>query len=154
MDSRDKVFISYSHEDARWLQEIKQQLAVLESEGLLSTCEDTQVEVGTAWYERLHEAMLSAKLGLLLISSSFLASPFVRREEIPRLFSQHEEAGMKVYPLLVRPCPWEQVQWLKRLQLRPQDSKRRVKPVSAFTGAAREQVLVDVANEIARLLRG
>ena len=153
MDGRDKVFISYSHEDARWLREIKQQLAVFEAEGFLSTCEDTQLEVGVAWYDELDKAMLTAKLGLLLISSPFLSSPFIRREEIPRLFSQHEEAGMKVYPLLVRPCPWEQVQWLKRLQLRPQDSKHRVKPVSAFTGAAREQVLVNVANEIAELLR-
>ena len=152
MDGRQKVFISYSHDDTRWLQEMKQQLAVLEAEGLLSICEDTQLEAGTAWYERLHEAMLSAKLGLLLVSSSFLTSPFVRREEVPRLFSQHEEAGMKIYPLIVRPCPWERVQWLKRLQLRPQDSKNRVKPVSTFSGAARQQVLANVANEIAGLL--
>ena len=60
---------------------------------------------------------------------------------------------MKIYPLIVRPCPWERVQWLKRLQLRPQDSKNRVKPVSTFSGAARQQVLANVANEIAGLLQ-
>lgn len=153
MDSRRKLFISYSHEDVRLLDQIKRQLAVLEAEGLLSLCDDHQLEAGSAWYEELHQMMLSARLGLLLVSATFLTSPFIRREEVARLFTQHEEAGMRIYPLLVRPCPWEQVAWLRKLQMRPQDSKRQVKPVSAFAGAAREQVLVNVVNEIASLVQ-
>ena len=153
MGNRNRLFISYSHEDTKWLDAIKQQLAVLEAEGLVSLCEDTQLRVGENWYQQLNEMMLSAKLGLLLISAPFLTSKFVREEEIPRLFGQHEDGGMKIYPLLVRPCPWERVAWLARLQLRPQDSKRRAKALSSFDGAAREQILVDVANEIAGLVR-
>ena len=152
MADRNKVFISYSHEDTKWLSAIKKQLAVLEAEGLVSLCEDTQLEVGEDWYQQLNEMMLSARLGLLLISAPFLSSKFVRAEEIPRLFEQHEEGGMKIYPLLVRPCPWERVAWLAKLQLRPQDAKRRAKALSTFQGAAREQKLVDVANEIADLV--
>lgn len=60
---------------------------------------------------------------------------------------------MKIYPLLVRPCPWERVAWLAKLQLRPQDAKRRAKALSTFKGAVREQILVDVANEIAGLVK-
>ena len=153
MGDRNRLFISYSHEDTKWLNAIKQQLAVLEAEGLVSLCEDTQLRVGENWYQQLNEMMLSAKLGLLLISAPFLTSKFVREEEIPRLFGQHEDGGMKIYPLLVRPCPWERVAWLARLQLRPQDSKRRAKALPSFDGAAREQILVDVANEIAGLVK-
>jgi len=154
MGDRNRVFISYSHEDTKWLSAIKSQLAVLEAEGLLSVCEDTQLEVGEDWYRQLNNVMLSARLGLLLISASFLSSKFVRAEEIPRLFEQHEQGGMKIYPLLVRPCPWERVAWLAKLQLRPQDTKRRAKALSTFGGATREQKLVDVANEIADLVKG
>lgn len=153
MDDRNKLFISYSHEDTKWLEAIKEQLAVLEAEGLISLCDDTQLKVGEAWYPRLNEMMLSARLGLLLISAPFLSSKFVREEEIPRLFGQHQQGGMRLYPLLVRPCPWERVEWLARLQLRPQDTKRRARALSSFAGAAREQVIVDVANEIAGLVR-
>ena len=153
MGDRNRLFISYSHEDTKWLKAIKEQLAVLEAEGLVSLCDDTQLEVGEGWYQRLDEMMLSARLGLLLISAPFLASKFVREEEIPRLFDRHRGAGMKVYPLLVRPCPWERVAWLAKLQLRPHDAKRRAKALSTFGGAAREQILVDVANEIAGLVR-
>jgi hypothetical protein len=97
--------------------------------------------------------MLSARLGLLLISAPFLTSKFVRQDEVPRLFEQHETAGMQIYPLLVRPCPWQHVAWLAKLQLRPQDSNGRAKPLSAFEGAVRKQVLADVASEIAGLVK-
>src|SRR5262245_52253640 len=138
MGDRNRLFISYSHDDTKWLEVIRQQLVVLEAEGLVSICDDSQLKVGEGWYQQLSEMMLTARLGLLLISAPFLSSKFVREEEIPRLFDRHEERGMKIYPLLVEPCPWQNVAWLARLQLRPQDSKRRAKALSAFTGAARK----------------
>ena len=153
MGDRNRLFISYSHEDTKWLEAIKEQLAVLEAEGLVSICDDTQLEVGEGWYQQLNEMMLDARLGLLLISAPFLTSKFVREAEIPRLFDRHAEGGMKIYPLLVQPCPWEHVAWLARLQLRPQDAKRRAKALSTFGGAVRKQKLVDVANEIAGLVK-
>lgn len=153
MADRRRLFISYSHEDARWLTEIKAQLAVLETEGLLAVCDDTQLEAGDDWYQRLHEMMLSARLSLLLVSESFLTSKFVREEEVPRLFARHAEDGMRIYPLLVRPCPWKHVEWLARLQLRPQDARRQPKPVAAYAGVARAQVLADVTDEIAALIK-
>jgi hypothetical protein len=153
MGDRNRLFISYSHDDIKWLEAITEQLAVLQAEGLVSLCDDSKLRVGEGWFEQLHEMMLSARLGLLLISAPFLSSEFVRRQEIPRLFDRHEEGGMKIYPLLVEPCPWENVAWLARLQLRPQDAKRRAKALSTFQGAARKQKIADVANEIAALVK-
>ena len=152
MTNRTKLFISYSHEDIRWLQAVKEQLAVLEREGLLDVYEDTQLLAGEAWFDRLDAEMTSAKVGLLLISAPFLSSGFIRNEEIPRLFDRHAAGGMIIFPLLVRPCSWQHVGWLSKLQLRPQDTKRRPKAVAAYSGAARDQVLADVASEIARIV--
>ena len=153
MNDRNRLFISYSHEDTKWLEAITKQLAVLQAEGLVSICNDSQLRVGEDWYQQLNEMMLGARLGLLLISAPFLSSEFVRIQEIPRLFERHAEGGMTLYPLLVEPCPWKNVSWLAGLQLRPQDAKRRAKALSTFRGAARTQKIVDVANEIASLVR-
>lgn len=153
MGDRNRLFISYSHEDTKWLGAVTEQLAVLQAEGLVSICDDSKLRVGEDWFQQLHEMMLSARLGLLLISAPFLSSEFVRREEIPRLFGQHEAAGMTIYPLLVEPCPWQHVAWLAALQLRPQDAKRRARPLAAFEGAARKQKLADIASEIATLVK-
>ena len=132
MDSRTKLFISYSHKDIRWLEAVKEQLAVLEREGLLDVYEDTQLLAGENWYDRLHAEMSTAKVGLLLISAPFLSLYFIRNEEVPKLFNRHEKAGMFIYPLLVRPCPWKAVDWLSKLQVRPQDAMRRIKAISAY----------------------
>lgn len=152
MGDRNRVFISYSHKDVKWFDAVREQMAVLQAEGRLSMCDDTQLAVGEDWAAQLNEMMLTARLGMLLISAPFLASKFVREQEVPQIFDRHEQGGMKIYPLLVRPCPWKEVPWLARLQLRPQDARRQAKPLSAFEGAARDQVLVDVATEVATLL--
>jgi hypothetical protein len=89
MGNRTKLLISYSHEDIRWLTAVKEQLAVLEREGLLDLYEDTQLQAGEAWYERLQSEMSAAKVGLLLLSAPFLSSGFIRNEEVPKLFDRH-----------------------------------------------------------------
>lgn len=153
MGDRNRLFISYSHEDTKWLDAVTEQLLVLKAEGLLSICDDSKLRVGEDWFQQLHEMMLRARLGLLLISAPFLSSQFVRREEIPRLFGQHEVGGMTIYPLLVEPCPWQHVEWLAKLQLRPQDSKRRVKALASYPAAPRKQKLAEISSEIATLVR-
>lgn len=108
----------------------------------------SQIGAGEGWFARLHAEMLEAKVGLLLVSAPFLTSAFILDEEVPRLFDKHGEAGMIIYPLLVRPCPWRRVKWLSRLQLRPPNAK----PLSLLRGANREQALATVADEIATLV--
>ena len=55
-----------------------------------------------------------------------------------------------VYPLLVRDCPWQEVQWLARLQIRPSDGK----PVASRRGESRTECLANVAREIADIVKG
>ncbi len=153
MGDRNRLFISYSHKDTKWLTAVTEQLKVLETEGLVSLCEDSQLEVGEDWYQQLNDLMSSARLGLLLVSATFLTSKFVLKDEVPRLIERHGEGGMKIYPLLVEPCPWKRVAWLARLQLRPQDANRETRALSTFRGASRKQKIVDVADEIASLVK-
>ena len=75
--ARTKVFISYSHEDAEWMERLKKQLGVLERQGLLDVWVDTELKAGEEWHNRLHQEMLSAKVAVLLVSADFLTSDFV-----------------------------------------------------------------------------
>lgn len=149
--ARVKLFISYSHKDSRWLERVKEQLAVLESEGLIDSFDDTQIGAGENWLARLDQAMHEAQLAVLLISAPFLTSDFIRRDEIPHLFGQHQAAGMKIFPLLIRDCPWEEVRWLQqlKLQMRP----KPLRAVAAVPPNQRDKCLADVAREIAGMVR-
>ena len=147
--ARTKIFISYSHKDDRWLELVKEQLAVLEIAGLIEIFEDKRIGAGEVWKDRLDSEMLSAKLAVLLVSAPFLTSGFIRESEVPVLFRNHEQDGMTLYPLLVRACAWQEIPWLARLQMRPAESI----PVSSLSGAKREQCLADVAREIADIVK-
>jgi hypothetical protein len=146
---REKLFISYSHKDIRWFERVREQLAVLEQEGLIDAFDDTRIRAGEDWYARLDQEMREAQIALFLISASFLTSAFIRKEEIPRLFERHEAAGMILYPLLVRDCPWQEVSWLARLQIRPRDAR----PIARMTASTLDKCLADVAREIASIVR-
>jgi hypothetical protein len=148
MPQRERVFICYSRKDAVWLARVREQLAVLERAGLISIFDDTGLGAGEDWRARLHQEMLKAKLAVLLVSPPFLTSAFIQGEEIPLLFDRHAKEGMRIYPILVRPCAWNQDTWLVGLQLRPRDAK----PLFSLRGAVREQALADIVVEIAELV--
>src|SRR5258706_15073580 len=98
MPQRERVFISYSHEDLKWLKRYREQRTVLEREGLIDIFDYTLIAGGEGWYSRLDQEMLRARLAVLLVSQPFITSDFIQREEIPRLFDKHSEGGMIIYP--------------------------------------------------------
>ena len=113
---KSKVFISYSHKDEIWKNRLQTQLAVLEMEGLLSVWEDRQIALGDRWYPEIETAINTADVAILLISAEFLTSKFIRGEEIPRLLKRREQEGIRVIPLIIKPCPWKKVAWLNAMQ--------------------------------------
>ncbi|MCK4315160.1 MAG: hypothetical protein KAX24_05255, partial [Anaerolineae bacterium] len=64
-----------------------------------------------------------AAVAVCLISADYLASDFVTKEEIPYLLERRERDGMALIPVLLRPCLWKAVPWLKPIQMLPRDGK-------------------------------
>lgn len=116
---RTKLFISYSHHDRPWLERLTTHLAFLERRrGLLHVWSDTRVGAGGRWQEEIEDALSAAGVAVLLISPAFLASDFIWTVEMPKIL-EHKEAGMLVWPLIVRPCAWRIAPQLAQLQARP-----------------------------------
>jgi len=67
--------------------------------------------------------MDDAEVAVCLISADYLASDFCVKEEIPYLLKRRTEQGMRLLPVLLRPCPWKFVPWLKAIQMLPRDGK-------------------------------
>lgn len=89
-----------------------------------------------------------ARVAVLLISSDFLTSKFIRGTEVPRLLERRAEEGLLVVPLIVRPCAWREVPWLSRFQFWPRDGRA----LESGGGQQVDQNLSDLAEEIARLV--
>jgi hypothetical protein len=98
-----RVFLSYSHRDEPILEALLPYLATLEREGLVAVWSDRQIQGGERWREAIDTALDAATIAVLLISQEFLASPFVRDEELPRILEQQLAGQMTILPVFVSP---------------------------------------------------
>src|SRR5215510_12909882 len=48
---------------------------------------------------------------------------FILKEEVPRLIEKHGAGKLRLYPIIIRPCNWKAVDWLKKMNLRPEDGR-------------------------------
>jgi small GTP-binding protein len=146
LNSPLKIFISYSHQDETFKDELVTMLKALQRRGIVDTWEDRLIEGGDEWNKSIQEAMDDCDLALLLVSSDYLASRFIQEHEQPKLLRRREEMKVRVVPVIVRPCPWQSEPILKDLQALPRDNKAII-TFPKDTGA-RDQAWADIATVI------
>ncbi len=88
--NRVHVFVSYSHKDERWLERLQTHLAPLTQDYDLDLWDDTRLRPGSKWQEEIRNAVDKANAAVLIISADFLASEFVRTNELPPLLKAAE----------------------------------------------------------------
>jgi hypothetical protein len=141
-----KVFVSYSHKDEAFKDELLTMLAGLQRRGIVDTWQDTRIEGGDEWYQLIQEAINNCDLALVLVSPDYIASRFIQEEEQPRLLMRRQEIQLRVIPIIIRPCTWQAEPVLKDLQALPKHGK----PVITFSieDGSRDQVWTDIANAV------
>jgi hypothetical protein len=146
-----KVFMSYAHKDEPFKDDLLTVLKPLERKGLLEIWQDRKIEAGDEWRQDIETAMNEGDMALLFVSKNFLASSFIQDKELPRLLQRRKEEGLRVIPIIIGPCLWQSEPVLSDLQALPKDAKS----VNSFAeGYARDQVWVEIAQEIERRTKG
>ncbi len=108
MREKKKIFVSYSHNDKSFLARLQTHVKVLEKEGVeLEFWSDTQIKAGERWREEIENALASAGVAVMLISTDFLASDFIRDNELPPLLKAAETEGTTILSLILKPCRFE-----------------------------------------------
>src|SRR5690348_6987674 len=97
---RTKVFISYSHQDKRYLDELRKYLKYYERKGDIEYWDDTKITPGSRWYTGIKKAIETAKIVILLISPDFLASDFIAKNELPILLEDAKHDKATILPVL------------------------------------------------------
>jgi hypothetical protein len=143
-----KVFISYSHKDKKWKDLLSGHLEVLAHQETIFVWDDSKIKTGQDWYPEIEKNMNNADAAIFLISRHSLTSDFILGKEIPILLERRKKEGMIFFPVLVRPCIWNRIEWLAQIQIWPRNGVAisKVKPIQ------RDELCVEIVNELVALL--
>src|SRR5262245_32663933 len=147
---RNKVFISYSHRDGKWLKRLRTHLRELERRGLVELWDDTRIRPGSEWRKEIRDALDSARAAVLLVSADFIASDFIAENELPPLLSAAESDGVTILPLILSASLYEEIENLARFQSVNPPSK----PLIELNKGEQERYLVELSKAVLRAVEG
>ena len=107
LTSRDQVFVSYSHRDARWLDDLLTHLKPYLRDGSITTWSDKQIQPGSEWFDEVKRQLARTRVAVLLVTPNFLASDFVHEHELTPILTKAEAGGVKVLWIPVRASSYQ-----------------------------------------------
>ena len=140
---RDQVFISYSHKDKRWRNDLDTNLKPYVRNGSIVGWSDQQIAPGSEWFKEIQSALTNSRVAVLLVSPDFLASDFIHEHEFGPLLKEAEQGGVKILWVPVRESAYKQT-LLKNYQALVDSGK----PLAGMTRAKRDQAWVKICEEI------
>ncbi|MFN5463660.1 MAG: TIR domain-containing protein [Cyanobacteriota bacterium] len=143
------AFISYSHRDKRWLEELNLMIRPLVNEAGLSIWSDKDIVPGSDWRESIEKALKEATVAILLVSKHFLASDFIYKHELPPLLEAARKRKLQVLWVPVSDCLYEKTPIATYQSVSPTAS-----PLAKLRGHKRDEVLKAIAKEIEKALTG
>jgi tetratricopeptide (TPR) repeat protein len=146
--TKPTVFISYSHKDEVWKDRLVTHLGVLQQESILDVWDDRRIGAGEDWYQKIEQIITRTCVAVLLVSADFLTSEFIRNKEIPILLERRDKEGLRIYPVIIKPCAWKHVKWLSRMNLRPKYGR----PIQGGSEFEVETDLAAITDEIADII--
>ncbi len=122
-----KVFVSYSHKDAEYKNELTTALAFLSRMEEIELWQDGLIEAGKEWKKEIFEKLAEAEIVICLVSSNFIDSDFCFCEQLKQALDAHERKEKVVIPIEVKACGWKQIPEFGKLHGLPEH------PISSFS---------------------
>ncbi len=140
-----KIFISYTHKDEAFKDELIIQLKVLQRDGHIATWHDRQIAPGQAWDAAIKSALDNAAIIVFLVSADFLASDYIHDVEIKKAFERYHAKQCKIVPIIIRPCHFQDTE-IGGLQALPKNAK----PISIWSD--RDEAWYDVLVQLKKII--
>jgi TIR domain len=141
---RPVVFLSYCHIDRRWLDRVLVHLKPLEDDSQLEIWSDRRIDAGDKWRLEIADAVSKAKVAILIVSADFIASKFIRTEELPPLLKAAEEKGTIMMPLIASASRFEHTPSLAQFQAVNSPSR----PLNGLPKAKQEEILLKLSLDV------
>jgi len=144
---RDQVFISYSHQDAEWMDKIRSHLTVIQQTDRLDIWSDERIEAGQYWQQEIDAAIAKARVAVLLLTPDFFSSKFIQNDELPKILKRHREDGLFLYAVPIRHGAYQQ-SVLGEIQHASDDAQ----PLGGLSEAEQDRIMSQIALDIGEKL--
>ena len=140
---RDQVFISYSHKDRKWRDDLDTHLKPCLRDGSIKSWSDKEITPGSKWFNDIKSALQDTKVAVLLVTPNFIASDFIHEHELGPLLKEAKQGGVRILWVPVRASSYIKTA-LKDYQavLEPD------KPLANMNGPERDQAWVKICEKI------
>jgi hypothetical protein len=145
---RSKVFVSYSHLDSDYLEDIRRHFKPF-LKGI-DFWDDGRIQPGQKWKEEIRNAISETKVAILLVSTDFLGSEFIATNEMPPLLKAAEEDGAVILSVILKPCLFEEFPELNQYQAMNPPSRTILK----MTYEEKEELYVNLVRQTKKILGG
>jgi len=147
-----RIFITYSHDDARYLQdrEFLGYLRELERHHGAEIWHDERIATGDQWNDVIRQQIERSDIAIALVSQDFLNSEYCQNVEISEFLRRRASHGLRIYPIILSPCLWRRHEWLAATQCQPRDE--RTVENHYERQADRRQLYVEITEELGRLV--
>ena len=96
---------------------ISNQYQILNSRNyIFEIWDDERIRDGNNWKEEIKKALIESTAAILLISTDFLVSDFIKNDELKPLLNMAESKGTLILPLILSPCRFLKISSLNKFQ--------------------------------------
>jgi internalin A len=132
------VFVSYSHEHHRMLEEMKQHFSLLTQNNHITIWDDGYLRPGDTWDFKIKNKLAEADMVIFLLSAPFFESTYIREVEIDGAFRQKKV----VFPIRLHEVKYDGLHWIAEKQC----------PVNLWVGdlgkSRRNKVWSEIADKL------
>lgn len=135
---KPSLFISYSHSDKPFLDELEIHLATtvkrLKDADIWN---DKMIMAGDDWDEQIKSNLRSADIVILLISANFIASNYIWEHELAEALERAGRGEARVIPILLSECLWQGMPFAQFEMLPKDEAFARLLPIDQWTNRAK-----------------
>lgn len=143
-NARKTIFISYAHEDRKWVDELIKTLAPWIRDKRVKLWDDSQISAGSEWLPTIQNALNEATVAVLFVTKDFLASEFIMNHELPILLDLAKDKKIRLAWIAVGHSSYKATK-LAHFQAVNDPEK----PLESLNKPHRNRVLVQIAKTIA-----